>query len=135
MSSPKLGRYLRAYRKGSALTARDVATLLGLGSGSIISKAEMGNGIPSVPVLLGYSILFNAHPKGLVPRIFTLMEGMVQSRAKFLAGELKKRRSTSLIQARIQFLENLSPPSGETEAIRRYEHHKQNGIPQAGASH
>jgi transcriptional regulator with XRE-family HTH domain len=135
MSSPKLGRYLRAYRKGSALTARDIAALLGFESGGIISRAEMGHGIPSVPVLLGYSILFNAHPKDLVPGIYNLMERMVQSRAKFLAGELKKRRPTSLIQARIKFLENLSQPYGEAEAIRKYEHHNPNGIPQAGASH
>lgn len=116
MSSPKLERYLRTYRLGSGLTQRDVAALLGMETGSTISRTEKGNGIPSILVLLGYCVLFEAHPKDLVPGIFRDIEKVLPARAEVLIRQLKKRRATSMVLARLKFLANISQPHGETHA-------------------
>lgn len=119
---------MRAYRMNSGLKQKDVAALLGFESGSIISRAEMGNGMPSVPVLLGYCILFEVLPKDLVPGVFQDMENSIHARAQVLVEQLKNRRATSLVQARLKFLQNLSQPYGETDAMRRYEQLNKNRL-------
>jgi transcriptional regulator with XRE-family HTH domain len=108
MLSPKLGSYLRTYRIRTGLTQRDVAALLGLGTGSTISRTEKGKGTPSIQVLLGYCVLFEAHPKDLVPGILRDIEKIVYARTHVLAGQLRKRQATAMVLERIKFVENLS---------------------------
>lgn len=114
MLSTKLGSYLRTYRIGTGLTQKDVAALLGMKTGSTISKTEKGKGIPPILVLLGYCILFEVHPKDLVPKIFNDIEQSICTRAVVVAGQLQKRHKTPMVLARLKFLENLSQLSDDT---------------------
>jgi transcriptional regulator with XRE-family HTH domain len=126
MFSPKLESYLRAYRIRTGLTQRDVAALLGLETGSTISRAEKGAGIPSVPVLLGYCVLFEAQPEDLVPGMIRDIEKTACARATLLAGKLKKRHPTQMVLARLKFLENLSQLV-EGRMPKRYEQGNKGG--------
>ncbi|MDO8240989.1 MAG: helix-turn-helix transcriptional regulator [Candidatus Moranbacteria bacterium] len=112
MSSPKLGSYLRTYRIKSGLTQKDVAALLGLETGSTISRTEKGNGTPSVKVILGYCVLFEAHPQELVPGIILDIENTIHAGAHTLEGQLKKRQKTPMVLVRLRFLEKLSQLMG-----------------------
>jgi transcriptional regulator with XRE-family HTH domain len=117
---------MRTYRLRAKLTQRDVASLLGLETGSTISRTEKSNGIPSFRVLLGYCVLFEAHPKNLVPGILRDMENEIYARVHVLAGQLKKRQATQMVLARLKFLENLSQLM-ERRMPQRYEQHKKEG--------
>ena len=120
MLSTKLGSYLRTYRISTGLTQKDVAALLGMKTGSTISKTEKGKGIPPVLVLLGYCILFEVHPKDLVPKIFSNIEQAISAHAIEVAGQLQKRHKTPMVLARLKFLENLSQLSDDT--CQKYDH-------------
>ena len=117
---------MRTYRLRTGLTQRDVAALLGLGTGSTISRTEKGNGIPSIQVLLGYCVLFEAHPQNLVPGILRDIEKIVYARAHVLAGQLRKRQATPMVLERLKFLENLSQLM-ERRMPQRYEQCKKSG--------
>jgi transcriptional regulator with XRE-family HTH domain len=99
---------MRTYRIRSGLTQRDVALLLGLKTGSTISRTERGYKAPSIQILLGYCLLFEAHPKELVPGIYGGMEKFVYARTNVLTGQLRKRHETPVVSGRINFLEKLS---------------------------
>lgn len=125
MSSPKLGSYLRTYRLRAGLTQRDVAMLLGLETGSTISRTEKSKEIPSVLILLGYCVLFDANPEELAPGTFRKIESTISSRVDVLAEKLRKCPKTPTVLARINFLENLSQGmAGRTP--RKYEQSKKN---------
>lgn len=126
MSSPKLGSYLRTYRLKSGLTQRDVAALLGLKTGSVISRTEKGRGIPSMLVLLGYCVLFAVRPEDLVPGFLHKVEKTIDVRAHVLVNQLRKRQKTSMISERIKFLERL-PQLMERHMPKRYEQCKKVG--------
>jgi transcriptional regulator with XRE-family HTH domain len=106
--SPKLGSYLRTIRLKSGLTQKDVAALLGLETGSAISRTEKGNGIPSLAILLGYCIIFEIHPKDIVPRMYQDIEKDVYAQAHVLVAHLEKRHATSALSERLKFLKELS---------------------------
>jgi len=108
MSSPKLGSYLRTHRLKSGLTQKDVAALLGLETGSTISRIEKSNHIPSVKVILGYCVLFEARPQELVPRNILDIENTIHAGAHALGRELMKRPKTSRVLVRLMFLEKLT---------------------------
>lgn len=112
MSSPKLGSYLRTYRIRSGLTQKDVAALLGLETGSTISRTEKGNDIPSVKVILGYCVLFEVHPQELVPGIILDIENTAHVGAHVLEEQLKKRPETPTVLVRLKFLKKLSQLMG-----------------------
>ena len=126
-SSPKLESYLRTYRLRAGLTQRDVAMLLGLETASIISKTEKSKGTSSILILLGYCVLFEAHPEDLVPGILKKIENTVQSRAHLLNEKLRKGRQTPMVCARIKFLEKFLPTDGKAQAKEMYEPRKKSG--------
>ena len=117
---------MRTYRIRAGLTQRDVAALLGLETGSTISRTEKGDGIPSLHVLLGYCVLFEVHPEKIVPGILRDIEKAVLVRVNILAAQLKKRQPTPMVLERIKFLENLSQMM-ERRMPKRYEQSKQSG--------
>lgn len=118
MSYPKLGCYLRAYRIRAGLTQKDVAALLGMGTGSTISRSEKGQCMPSLQVLLGYCVLFETHPENLVPGIIRNIEKVVCARAHVLTGKLRKRHATPMVLERLKFIENLSQLQEKTSVTK-----------------
>lgn len=126
MSHPKLGSYLRTYRIRAGLTQKDVAALLGLKTSSAISRTEKGQGVPSIQVLLGYCILFEAHPQNLVPGIIRDLEKVVCAHVHVLAGQLRKRPTTPMVLERLKFVESLSQME-ERHMPQNYEQCQQGG--------
>jgi len=126
MSSHKLESYLRTYRIKSGLTQRDVAALLGLGTGSAISRTEKGEMIPSIRILLGYCLLFEVLPSDLVPGIIADIEKISLGQAKVLAVQLRERHATAMVLARLKFLEEL-PLLMERRQPQKYEQRKDGG--------
>jgi transcriptional regulator with XRE-family HTH domain len=58
MSTHKLENYLRAYRKRSGLTQRDVAFLLGCQSGTQVSRYEKRHRVPPLETALACEAVF-----------------------------------------------------------------------------
>lgn len=99
---------MRTYRIRSGLTQKDAAALLGMKTGTAISKTEKSIDTPSLQVLLGYCVLFEAAPQELAPGVILKIEKAVFSRIHLLEAQLQKRPQTSTVLARLAFLEKLS---------------------------
>lgn len=56
---------------GSGLTQQDVAYLLGLKSHQTISRIEHRKWMPSIGILIAYSIIFSTDFRSLIPDIAT----------------------------------------------------------------
>ena len=69
MKKEKLDNYLRAYRKQSGLTQKDITFLLGNNSIAVISKMENGHATPSLEAAIYLSILYRQSIATLFPAL------------------------------------------------------------------
>ncbi len=86
MNAPLIN-YLRTHRRQCGLTQTEVAHLLGLESGQVVSRHELRDRYPSLETLLGYQILFDALPHDLYPGVYKKVENLIQRRVRFLIDE------------------------------------------------
>jgi transcriptional regulator with XRE-family HTH domain len=91
----KLPSYLRYHRRRWGLTQRELAYLLGLKSGSAISRIERNLVQPSLAIALACQVLFDATLLELFPEAFSAIESTIVERA----GELSDRLQLSVERA------------------------------------
>lgn len=77
------GNYLRAHRKKSGLSQRDVGNLLGYKDAGRISRHERATSIPPLATALGYELIFCAP-------IASIFAGMRDAIARDVEEKLKK---------------------------------------------
>jgi transcriptional regulator with XRE-family HTH domain len=86
----KLPSYLRYHRRRWGLTQRELAYLLGLKSGSAISRIERNVIRPSLAIALACQVLFDAPLLELFPGTFSVIEGALVERAEELSDRLQR---------------------------------------------
>ena len=69
--------YLRTHRRVWGLTQRELASLIGLGSATYISRIENGKRAPKVEVALACQVIFGIPPSVMFPHVHTLVEERV----------------------------------------------------------
>lgn len=72
--------YLRTYRRRSGLTQSEVARLLGLESGQVVSRYERPGRNPNLETVLGCQVLFDVLPHELYPGLYERVEKLTRQR-------------------------------------------------------
>jgi transcriptional regulator with XRE-family HTH domain len=84
MALQHLSNHVRKYRKRSALSQKDVAYLLGVVSGSKVSRYERFTREPGLYTALAYEAIFQCMVSELFPGLYLRIEAEVRARAKTL---------------------------------------------------
>jgi transcriptional regulator with XRE-family HTH domain len=87
MRQPKPENYLKAYRKKSGLSQRDLGRLLGYKDAGQVSRHERATSNPPLAAALAYELIFR------VP-ISTIFAGMRGEIVRDIEGKLKEMRIT-----------------------------------------
>ena len=83
-----LTSYLRTHRKRSGLTQSEVAYLLGLKSGQIVSRHERLDRRPNLETMFAYQIIFDVLPHELYPGLYEKVENVTKLRIQELLGRI-----------------------------------------------
>lgn len=108
----RLDNYLRTYRKRFSLSQDEVAFLLGVKSGTKVSRYERRSRQPKLETVLGYAVIFGVQGRTLFAGIFNEVEGAIIRRAQVLARKLSAARQTPVIERKLTLLRALT--SGRT---------------------
>jgi len=84
MSAQTVQNYLRTYRKRSALTQRDVATLIGVHEGSTVARYETSLRRPGLREIIALCLIFQSSPCELFGRVCEELKRELASKAKVL---------------------------------------------------
>jgi transcriptional regulator with XRE-family HTH domain len=109
----KLSRYIAPKRRRWAFTQEEVAYLLGLKSGSSISRIERGERQATTKIAFAYQALFGVNAAELLPAFYAEVEAALMIRAFKLHERLKANTSKNA-QVKRELLE-----SALTRARRR----------------
>ena len=96
MNTKSFLNLLRAHRKRTALSQKEIAFLLGTHSGSKVSRYEKMTREPELKAALAYEAIFNCPISQLFPGLYEKIEAAVKKRAKHLAKKALKAASRSL---------------------------------------
>jgi len=66
--------YLRTHRRVWGLTQPELASLLGLGSASYLSRIEHGKYAPKIEVAIACQVLFGITPSAMFPHVYFSVE-------------------------------------------------------------
>lgn len=86
---------LRAYRKSSGLSQRELAALLGLRSQGLIAEFETGKKHPGIKALIACELIFDRPVRAIFPRLHSTVTLEVGIRAKRLQERILKRQRAS----------------------------------------
>src|SRR5712692_7940220 len=85
----RLKTYLRTFRRRWGLTQQELAFLIGVKNGTVISRIEGLNKAPRLAWAVACAVLFNTRALKLFPGLFSQVYGDVFSRATELYEELQ----------------------------------------------
>lgn len=91
MSQHALKTYLLTYRKRTGLSQHEVAFLLGIESGTTVSKHETGARTPHLDAALSYAIILGPSAEELFAGRHRELQRRIQGRAAKLMRRLKSR--------------------------------------------
>ena len=97
---------LRMSRKQSQLNQADLGFIFGLSDYSNISRWEQGHRLPSIEVLIAYSLLFGIQIETLFERKKEEIAKAMVERIRVLIEDLKILKGSQKVKARIAFLES-----------------------------
>ena len=106
----KLPDYFKTQRKLYGMTQKEVAYLLGYMNGQEISRIERRERIPSLRIIVAYSIIFSISVNDLIPGIYQEIEESIEGRVKDLIHLLEQNQVKMELQRKIEFLRSLVKP-------------------------
>ncbi len=106
--------YLRTYRKRFGLTQREVALLVGMETGQIVSRHESRVRMPSIETAVAYSLLFDVPLRALFPEIYHEVEELMLRRAlalrTWLQAQTPSRRNDHKLRCVEQLIRQTEAP-------------------------
>jgi DNA-binding XRE family transcriptional regulator len=102
----RLKTYLRPFRRRWRLTQRELAFLIGIKSGSVISRIEGLNKTPRLSWAVACALLFDTRAFELFPGLFSEVHEDVLLRATDLYEELQGNPSKTT-RAKLDFIETV----------------------------
>ena len=99
-----LAIYLRTHRRRWGLTQRELARLLGLKSGTQVSRLERGTRKPTFPIVVACVVIFGVQGGELFPAIMNEVEEAVMVRAYDLYLDLQGNASNA-VKTKLDLLE------------------------------
>src|SRR5262245_51934570 len=103
---PRLKSYLRPLRRRWGFTQREIAFLVGVKSGTVISRVEGLKRKPSLSAVLALAAIFSAGPLELFPGAYDEIRRELRERATILYEELQGNPSKTT-RVKLDFLEAL----------------------------
>jgi transcriptional regulator with XRE-family HTH domain len=100
----RLPNYLRTYRKRCGFSQREIAMLLGAGSGSKVSHYERFLREPALRNALRCEVIFDVPVRELFAGIFDEVEKDVRRRARLLANRMRRRRDDPRLASKLAML-------------------------------
>jgi transcriptional regulator with XRE-family HTH domain len=108
MPHPRLQNYLRAYRRKSGLTQREVAFLLGCQNGGVVSRYEKRRRLPPLPTALACQAVFGVPVSELFAGMWDTVDGEIKKRLTQLRSRLQdepgKGREARLAAQKLRWL-------------------------------
>jgi transcriptional regulator with XRE-family HTH domain len=107
MVTHKLANYIRAYRKKSGLSQREVAYLLGCETGAQVSRYERRRRLPPIQTALACQAVFGTPVADLFAGTYESAAREVKRRAQRLGMALQKstgKRKGSSVAQKLQWL-------------------------------
>lgn len=98
--------YLRTHRRLWGFTQRELASLIGVKSGTLVSRVESSRRTPSLSAAFACSVIFGAAPVELFPGINERIQLSIVERATALYEELQGNPSKAT-RIKLDFLESL----------------------------
>ncbi len=102
----KLDRYLHSHRRRCGLTQQEVGYLLGLRTGTVISRLEKSRRTPSLSAALACQVIFGITPAEIFPYIYEEVEADIMTRANVLHEKLQGKKGKA-VRAKLNFLEGM----------------------------
>jgi transcriptional regulator with XRE-family HTH domain len=87
--SKKIARYIFSKRRRWGLGQQELAYLIGLKSGSNVSRLESGKRRPTIETAFAYQVLFGSTAAELLPELYSKVEDALMRRAYKLHEKLK----------------------------------------------
>src|SRR5215467_5908686 len=91
MAPKDFASHLRAHRKRSGLTQRELAKLSGYASKSLVSRHETASGIPTLDIALAYEAIFRVPISQLFPELYRAIEASVEARLATMETDLRRK--------------------------------------------
>ncbi len=111
----RIKTYLRTVRRSAGLTQKELAFLLGLKGGAVVSRIESLKRVPSLLWTRACALVFDTRALELFPGLFEEVDNSVRHRACELYEELQGNPSKAT-RAKLDFLEQvLARLEGERE--------------------
>ena len=105
MSTHKLENYLRAYRKRSGLTQREVAFLLGCENGAQVSRYEKRRRLPPLRTALACEAVFGAPVAELFGGMRDQVSKVIEKRLAELRSRLQAKNSAGIKKSEVRLTE------------------------------
>jgi DNA-binding XRE family transcriptional regulator len=90
-----IGNYLRAHRRRSGLSQRELGILVGYGHGHVVSKHERSTSAPPLLIALAYEIVFEVPVGQLFTGFRSVVMESVARNMQDLKADLESRRQRS----------------------------------------
>lgn len=103
----EIHNYLKAYRKQSPLSQRDVAVLLDAPDCTHLCRCEQGERNPPLEMLLVYNLLFDVKVERLVARQREALKEDLLARIKTLGVRLNESSQTEKVEKRVMYLRSV----------------------------
>ena len=105
MSTHKLENYLRAYRKRSGLTQREVAFLLGCENGAQVSRYEKRRRVPPLRMALACEAVFGVPAAELFGGMQDQVSKVIEKRLAELRSRLQATNSAGIKKSEVRLTE------------------------------
>ncbi|GMW03884.1 MAG: hypothetical protein AMXMBFR84_50180 [Candidatus Hydrogenedentota bacterium] len=103
-----LSNYIRSARKATGLTVKDLARLIGHGSGSSVSHYEAFKRSPSLKTAILLELALGAPLHKLFEGVYFDAQERIRERAVTLLADLKTAKGRKLIEAKHKWLQFLA---------------------------
>jgi transcriptional regulator with XRE-family HTH domain len=110
-----LHNYLRTYRKRMGLSQDEVAFLLGVQSGTKVSRHERNVREPGLETALAYEVVLGAPVRELFAGVFEKVEAITLRRARVLARKLSAATRTPLTTRKLELLRSITTSGSVSE--------------------
>jgi len=99
---------LRTLRLRSGLSQGEIGEILGFFSDVPVSRHEAGITVPDLPTALGYEVIFRMPISTQFPRLFSMVEPMIEDRIadleRRLEQQMPKGHNADRIARKLEFL-------------------------------
>ncbi len=109
----KLKNYLRAFRKRTGLSQKEISFLLGIKNGAKVSRYEHFKQKPTLKTAFRYAVIFGKSTKELFAGIFEKVERETKGKIKRLVRKISKDKPDGITKQKLDHLNGRISETGK----------------------